>query len=175
MLARLIFLLLVGGVGYWLYRTLRGHPLLRVPREWSEGAEQDATVKAALALRQSMARILVKGRAPHSAELLADFDGVLERMVEMAAMARTLEQEATAIGGDSMERVGPSLERLAKDADDALGWLKEAHGVLLETAAAEVDEAVGRLHGSMAAHADELRQAVEARREVNDVVRKAKA
>ncbi len=175
MLPRLILLLVLGAFGWFIYQQVRGHPLLRVPMGWTEAAEVDTVVAEALKLRQSMARILIQGKATHASDLLADVDGVLERMVEMSGMARTLKEEAAAIGGDSEERVAGALERLTTDSANALGWLKEAHGVLLETAAAEVDDAVGQLHGSMAAHAEELRQAVEARREVNDAVRQAKA
>jgi hypothetical protein len=175
MLPRLILLLLLSGFAWWIYKTVRGHPLLRVAAAWTDEAILDPTVAEALKLRQSMARILIEGRASHAVALLADVDGVLERMVEMSGMGRTLRDEADAIGGDSMDRVQPSLDRLAADANNALGWLKEAHGVLLETAAAEVDAAVGSLQSSMAAHAEELRQSVEAGKEVNAAVRKAKA
>ncbi len=175
MLVRLFLLFLVGGGVFWVVQALRGEPLLRVPGAWTVEAGQDETVRAALVLRQSMARLLLEGRAAQAAELLADVDGVLARMVEMSSMARTLRQEAALVGGASAGRVGASLERLAADSANALGWLTEAHGVLLETAAAEADEAVDRLRASLSAHAEELKAAVEARQEINATVQRGRA
>lgn len=166
-------LLVFAGIAFAIYRAVRTDPLLKIPAEWQVEAGKDPVVGAAVKLRQSMARVLVKGRAAHASTLLEDVDGVLERLVEMTGMARTLKEESQAIGGEALERVQPSLDKIAKDADQALGWLQEAHGVLLEAAAAEMDGKVGELHGSMQAHAEELRQAVEANREVNQAVREA--
>ncbi len=175
MLIRLIFLVLLVGGAWWGFQALRGHPLLRVPAAWTAEASRDGTVRSALALRQSMARMLIQGKAAQAVELLADVDGMMERMVEMSSLARTLAQEAEAIGGESAARVRPSLDRLEADVANALGWLTEAHGVLLETAAAETEAAVGRLRHSLGAHGEELRQALEAQQELNATERKARA
>lgn len=167
MLIRLLLLIALGFAGLTFWRSMQGNPLLRLPGEWKDEGAKTPVVASALKLRQSMARILVKGRAAHAGALLDDVDGVLARLVEMSALGRTLREESEAIGGDALSRVKPSLDKLEADAQSALGWLGEAHGVLLETAASEVDGAVERLRGSMRVHAEELRMEVEAKRELN--------
>ncbi len=171
MLHRLVLLVVLGFIGLRIWRAMQGNPLLNVPGEWEDEAAKTPVVASALKLRQSMARILVKGRAAHASDLLGDVDGVLARLVEMAGLGRTLREESSSIGGEALERVQPSLDKLDADAQQALVWLGEAHAVLLESAASEVDVAVDRLRDSMQVHAEELRQEVDAKRELNAVLR----
>jgi hypothetical protein len=167
MLIRLLFfaVLVAAGVSFW--RFLRPDRRLQLPAAWTAAARGSSWLGEAIELRQKIARAVIAGQGGSGQTLLADVDGVLGRLVEIAGV----EDSAEGLAGAAGDRLSDSLAKLEAERAEAVRWLTEAYAVLVETAASDFDAAAGRLHGSLEARREELRHEVEARREINAALR----
>ncbi len=79
---RLLVLLILGAVGFWVFREIRRRPGA-VPAEWRALAEGSPRLQEALAHRARLRRAL--GRRPNAGQTLArEVDALIASMVELA-------------------------------------------------------------------------------------------
>jgi|GEM_PF-5107582 len=162
----LFFLALVfAGVAFW--RAMQPDKRLVVPSSWTAAARGVPWLADALALRGKIAKKIVGGNSASGEGLLADVDGVMSRLVEIADATAQAEE----LRGEVGDRLAESIARLKRERTQAVQWLTEAYAVLVESAASEFDAAAARMHGSLAAHKEELRHEVEAQREINQALK----
>lgn len=168
MLVRLIFLVftVVAAVAVW--RSFQGDGRLDIPSRWTGAAARHPWLKEAIELRQKIVKRVVAGNASHAADLVADVDEVVERLVDIS----TVEGHMADASGELKERLQASLDKLEAEKASAMGWLTEAYAVLIESAANEFDTTVDRLQGNLHAQKEELRMEVEARKEINAALQK---
>jgi hypothetical protein len=167
-LIRFIFLLVMAGAAFAVWRSLQKDPRLRVPRHWRAAAAKQNWLHEALELRQKIIERVVAGQAAHAGDLVADVDEVVERLVDISKVEGHLASASDAL----RERLEVSLGKLKGERTSAMGWLAEAYAVLIESAAHEFDATVDRLQGNLRTQKEELRLEVEARREINAALKK---
>ncbi|MEY3012209.1 MAG: hypothetical protein RIT45_944 [Pseudomonadota bacterium] len=164
MLSRLLLAALFAAVAALLYRSVQPHPLRRIPWRWRQLAWSQPRMARALRLRRSMVRLVLAGKARDAAALMHDVDRVIDSLataLQAAADVAALPDAARGQDGDATQRA----------IDDALRQVEAAHGHLVDIARAEIDAAVGEVRGQLSDHTEQLRLEVEARREVETMLR----
>ena len=157
MLFRILILMAVT-IGLWaLWRTLRPHPLKRIPVRWRLLAMNAPMMKEALRIRASIVRVLLRGHGSGSSGLVGDVD----RLIETIARAVELQSEARSLSKEDATATQASLQ-----IRDALGQLGKAHHHLLDAARAEIDVAIRDVRGELSEQTDYLRLTVAAQKEV---------
>ena len=171
MLFRLLFLIVIVGGAIAVWRSLQGDPRLDVPGEWTRAASAHPWLQEALELRQKIVERVVAGKASSASDLVADVDEVMARLVDIS----TVDGHMASASDELRGRLEASLIKLTAERASAISWLTEAYAVLIESAANEFDATVDELQGRLRTQKEQLRMEVEARREINQALRKIKA
>ncbi|MCB9740144.1 MAG: hypothetical protein H6747_12835 [Deltaproteobacteria bacterium] len=168
MLGRLLLAAIVAAFAALLYRSLQPHPLRRIPWRWRRLAMIDGKMARALTLRRSMVKLVLAGKANDAAALMHDVDRVIASLAT-AIDART---QVAALPDEAQGQTGAATQA---SIDAALRQVEAAHGHLVDIARAEIDAAVGEVRTQLADHTEQLRLEVEARQEVETMLREQDA
>lgn len=164
MLSRLLLAAVFAAVAALLYRGLRPHPLRRLPLRWRMLGWRDAEMARALRLRRSMVQLVLAGHARDADALMHDVD----RVIGSLAVAIETRVQVQALPADAR---GQTAEETQAAIDDALRQVEAAHGHLVDAARAEIDAAVREVRHQLADRTEQLRLEVEARRELDAMLR----
>lgn len=149
MLVRLILIALLAVGGYLAVRRMLGPKRLRLPIVWRSVAGRHPDVQQALDTRTAIATLLLDAPEPKFTAVMGEVDQVIAGLVRLAR-AR---EEKGLTAGDTEQAVLADLDAL--------------YHQIRDEAAAETEDDLDRLRRRLGDRTEDLRQLLEARRELD--------
>lgn len=149
MLVRLILLAVLAVGGFFVVRSVLGPKRLRLPVLWRSVAQRHPEVKRALESRTAIARLMLDEPEPKFKAVIGEVDQVIAGLVRLA---RAREEKGLTAG---------------EAEQTALADLDALYHQIRDEAVAETEDDLDRLRSRLGERSEDLRQLLEARRELD--------